>query len=569
MGWYRFEQNFIDMVLDRTNIVELIGRYVDLKRTGENYKGLCPFHSEKTPSFIVNENKGIFKCFGCGESGNAISFLMKHENMSFADAMKKLCDDAHIDLPEARRLTEEEKKKIEKISRQIQLHTELARFYFGRLQENADESKAYLKNRGISEKYIRKFGLGYETGDSKSRDYLQGKGFSQEELLESMIFRKKDDRVYCIFFRRVMFPIFDKRGRVIAFGGRTIDKKGEPKYLNSPESIIFSKKHNLYGLNFVIKDRADKIVLSEGYMDVISLVQHGVKGAVASLGTSLTTQQANLIKAYNKKVYICYDGDSAGIKATQRAIKILNSVGISPYIISLTDAKDPDEFFLKHDLSDFKQIVKDALTPLTFEIETLKNGYDLQIFTQKQEFIQKAALMIKASKDPIEKEYQTKKLADMTDTSIKAVGQLVYDYFSYRRFDGYDKKKLPERVVPNQKQKKNTNEEILLNMLKENVSLSGYISENVRAEDLQDEELKAALQSQAGNDVEPVSEDDKALIDKLLLLIKLDALTGRIEQNNKTQKFITDLGKLDQMSKECIELIKQRERLKIKIKGMI
>ena len=355
------DERFIEQVKSANNIVDIISSYVDLKKMGDNYKGLCPFHNEKTPSFVVNENKQIFKCFGCSEGGNVITFLMRKENIDFVSAMKILCEKARIDFPTNGNYNQESLKLNEKKQRMYDLHINLAKYYFENMQKNIENSMIYLKKRGIDEKTIRKFGIGYETSRSNVVEYLINLGYTKEELLESRVFREKNGNIYSIFFSRIMYPIFDYKNRVVAFGGR-ITQKGEPKYLNSPESIIFKKKEQLYGLNFVKKYGAKRIILVEGYMDVIRLNQNGIVGAVASLGTSLTKEQSEIIKNQNKKVYICYDSDKAGRIATIRAIEILNHVGVKPYIIRLDDYKDPDEFFNKNSSSDFMKKIDTAIS---------------------------------------------------------------------------------------------------------------------------------------------------------------------------------------------------------------
>ncbi|RDY20477.1 DNA primase [Criibacterium bergeronii] len=566
-GSNRIDQTFIDNLLEQVSIVGLIGQYVNLKKSGDSYSGLCPFHHEKTPSFMVNEKKKIFKCFGCNEAGNAISFLMKRENLTFIEALKRLCEYAHIDMPEQRELTQDEIRKYNERNRQIELHTELARLYFNNLANNMDNSKKYLLSRGVNEKAIRKFGLGYEKGDGSSVKYLLDKGFTQKELLDSKIFREKNDRVYSIFFRRVMYPIFDRRGKVIAFGGRTLDKDGQPKYLNSPENIIFFKKNQLYGLNYAIKDNADNIILVEGYMDVISLVQNGMFGAVASLGTSLTKEQAKILKFPNKKVYLCYDSDAAGIKATIRAIDILKAEEINPYIISMADCKDPDEFFQKHTIQEFKQNIRDAKTPLAFKIDILRKSYDLKIYTQKQEFIKRAAALLKIEKDPLEKEYQTKRLASSTDTSVETITQLAYGYYSKNRYNSYNNiqiKKPSTRPVV----KKTTNEERLKKILQKEETFAYYIKDILSEQCLQDEELKKILTRNYEQTTAP-SEQQLQDITKIAIQCKIDYINRKIESNKKSLNSEQQLDILEALFKENINLVKQREDLNNKIRGMM
>lgn len=567
-----FDDRFIEEVKNANDIVEIISKYVDLKRAGDSYKGLCPFHNEKTPSFMVSENKQIFKCFGCGEGGNVITFLMKKENIGFFEAIKLLCENARIELPVNNISSEENLKNYEKKQRMYDLHIELARYYFDNMQKNIENSMDYLKNRGIDEKTVRKFGLGYEVRKSSAIEYLYNHGYTKQELLDSMIFRQKNDELYSIFFSRVMYPIFDYRNRVVAFGGR-ITGSGEPKYLNSPESIIFKKKEQLYGLNLVRKYNAKRIILVEGYMDVIRLNQKGIVGAVASLGTSLTKEQSEIIKKQNKKVYICYDSDKAGRVATVRAIDILQSSNIKPYIISLEGYKDPDEFFNKNKTSDFMAKIENAVSPLSFLIDNIKSEYNINIYSQKLEFIDKASELIKSSNDAIEMEYQTKRLAEITNMSVKSIGVKVYgQYFSPKQFQLNQKsdEKIVKKVFPHiENSDTQTNEKKLIDIISKKPDCIRYIMDILNMDDITDDSFRehySKFLGSNGADLEPKNEEYK-ILRKLALFTKIDILQKKLKKLEQSQNM--DVEEISFIMEEKIKIIKLISNLKEDIKGLI
>lgn len=574
------DERFIEQVKSANNIVDIISSYVDLKKMGDNYKGLCPFHNEKTPSFVVNENKQIFKCFGCGEGGNAITFLMRKENIDFVSAMKILCEKARIDFPTNGNYNQEALKLNEKKQRMYDLHINLAKYYFENMQKNIENSMIYLKKRGIDEKTIRKFGIGYETSRSNIVEYLINLGYTKEELLESMVFREKNGNIYSIFFSRIMYPIFDYKNRVVAFGGR-ITQKGEPKYLNSPESIIFKKKEQLYGLNFVKKYNAKRIILVEGYMDVIRLNQNGIVGAVASLGTSLTKEQSEIIKKQNKKVYICYDSDKAGRIATIRAIEILENVGVKPYIIRLDDYKDPDEFFNNNSSSDFMKKIDTAISTLSFIIDDLKINYNLNVHSQKLEFIDKACEKIKIEQDEVEKEYQVKRISNITNTSIKAIGAKVYGkYFSPKQFKipaeniNYNKDK---KIIPKvEKIGNQINEKNLIQMLYQNPNYITNITDILELEDILDDKIKEYYIQNINKEKYAISQEENQKLRRLALLTKIDKIQEDILniekqiKNLETQNLNSEnINKINLFAQDKIKLIKKRDSLKEEIKGMI
>ena len=338
-----------NQVISANDIVDVIGQYVELKRSGSQYMGLCPFHSEHTPSFSVSRTKQVYHCFGCGESGNVITFLKKYNNMTYQEAMEYLASRAGIVLPKEE-ASPEQKERNKKRDILFSINKDTATYYYRLLRSpKGQKGMAYLKGRALSDKTMNQFGLGYaDGGNSDLVRYLQEKGYSSKDILDSgvAVFREKDG-LKDKFWNRVMYPIMDASGRVIAFGGRVMGD-GIPKYLNSPETLIFEKKKNLYGLNIARntvrnKDK-DYFILCEGYMDVISQHQAGFPMAIASLGTSFTVEQAQVIRRYVTHVFLAYDSDGAGVRAAMRNIGILRDAGVSARVIDLRPYKDPDEF---------------------------------------------------------------------------------------------------------------------------------------------------------------------------------------------------------------------------------
>lgn len=421
-------KEIIEEIKARCDIASVIGDYIKIQPSGQNYKALCPFHVEKTPSFHISTAKQVYKCFGCGEGGDVINFVMKMENLDFMDAVRLLANRCGIDINF--NIDEETKQKIELSKKYQDIHTEAARFYFANLVKSKNRGYDYLRNRGLDDKTIKRFGLGYSQDDwSSLMDYLiDEKGYSVEELLECGLIGKstKTDKYYDKFRNRVMFPIFDYRGNVIGFGGRVLDDS-LPKYLNSPDTLIFNKRHNLYGLNFARKNLSSRtVILVEGYMDLISLYQYGIKIAVATLGTALTSQQARLIKRYADNVIISYDSDGPGTKASLRAIDILVEAGLSVKVLDLKDAKDPDEYVRKYGTDEYRNAMKDAVPRIKFKIDNLKSTFDLSKDQDNIKFAQEAVNIIKQLKSPVEIDYYIKYLSEIVQLDEDAVKREIY-----------------------------------------------------------------------------------------------------------------------------------------------
>lgn len=421
-------KEIIEEIKARCDIASVIGDYIKIQPSGQNYKALCPFHVEKTPSFHISTAKQVYKCFGCGEGGDVINFVMKMENLDFMDAVRMLATRCGIDINF--NIDEDTKRKIELSKKYQDIHTEAARYYFANLLQTKNRGYEYLKNRGLDDRTIKKFGLGYSPDSwSSLMDYLMNeKGYSREELLECGLIGKstKTDKYYDKFRNRVMFPIFDYRGNVIGFGGRVLDDS-LPKYLNSPDTLIFNKRHNLYGLNFARKNLSSRtVILVEGYMDLISLYQYGIQIAVATLGTALTSQQAHLIKRYADNVIISYDSDGPGIKASLRAIDILVEAGLSVKVLNLKDSKDPDEYVRKYGTDEYKKAMRDAVPRIKFKIDNLKDSFDLSRDGDNIKFAKEAVNIIKQLKSPVEIDYYIKYLSGIVQLDEDAVKREIY-----------------------------------------------------------------------------------------------------------------------------------------------
>lgn len=415
----------IEKVRDTSDIVNIISDYIQLKKSGSNYVGLCPFHGEKTPSFTVSETKQFFHCFGCGEGGDAVTFIMKKENLGFPEAIKFLADKMGIAIEETK---PKDEKQSQERNRGYEINKEAARFFFSNLTKDRNVIN-YLYKRNITDKSIKQFGLGYSLDRWNALyNHLKSKGYGDEELEKLGLIGKKsgNDGYYDKFRNRVMFPIIDTKGRVIGFGGRVLDN-AMPKYLNSQETFIFNKGNNLYGLNLLNKfsDRK-RVVLVEGYMDVISLFNKGINYSVASLGTALTERQAKLLKRYGENVYICYDSDQAGINATNKAIQILLNEGIKPKIILLQNYKDPDDFLKENTIEDFENRLNESLNHIDYRIYINKQKYNIDETEGKIKFTIEIAKIIKTLKSPIEKDVYIDKISKEMNISKEAIQKEVF-----------------------------------------------------------------------------------------------------------------------------------------------
>ena len=397
----------VDEIKNRCNIVDVIGRVVTLKKAGANYKGLCPFHNEKTPSFMVSEDKQIFNCFGCGTKGDVIEFVQKYYNLDFHGALEKLAAEYGIDISRSGFGDDNKRAAL------YELNREAAAFFYRNFTTKANPGYAYMAKRGIEPATMRKFGIGYAEDDWNAlRNHFEAKNADKQSLIALGLLSSSKGKDYDKFRDRVMFPIINTRGKVIGFGGRAIGD-GTPKYLNSPESIVFQKKNNLYGLNLTRTDisREDCAILVEGYMDVISLYQHGVRNVSASLGTALTENQAAMLKRYTNNVVLCYDADEAGQNAALRGMDILHKAGFRVKVFHVSDGKDPDEFIKKNGKEAFLKLVKNALPFADYKISLLRKKLDLSTTEGNVTFLRKAAEVLRQL-SPVEADVYIRRIAE-------------------------------------------------------------------------------------------------------------------------------------------------------------
>ena len=417
----------IEEIKSRSDIVKVISDYIKVQQSGSNYKGLCPFHGEKTPSFYINTSKQIYKCFGCGEGGDVINFIMKIENLEFMDAVKLLAKDCGIEINT--NMDEQSKIRMEKIKKFQDINTEAARYYFSNLIKDKNYGYEYLRKRGLDDKIIKNFGLGYAPKAwTNLMDYLISKGYDKNTLVECglVTYKENGNKYYDRFINRVIFPIFDYRGNVIGFGGRVLDD-ALPKYLNSPDTLAFNKKYNLYGLNFARKNISNRtMILVEGYMDLISLYQYGIRNVCATLGTALTLEQGKLLKRYVDNVVISYDSDEAGVKATLRAIDILTSANINVKVLNLKDVKDPDEFIRKYGLVEYQQAIENAVHYIKYKIVQCKKNYDLTKDEDRLKFTKESTKIIKTLKSAVDIDYYIKFLSLESKISEDSLKKEVY-----------------------------------------------------------------------------------------------------------------------------------------------
>ena len=424
-----YSEDIIEEVRQKNDIVEVVSSYVRLQKKGSNHMGLCPFHNEKSPSFCVSQSKQMYHCFCCGVGGNIFTFIMEYENYSFTEALKYLAERARVTLPEAE-YSEEERKKADTKQRLLNIYKDAATFYYYQLY-NTQKGKVaydYLKGRQLSDETIKKFGLGYSNVGGGLYQYLKQKGFDDRLLQMSGLFSYNEKSgTYDKFWNRVMFPIMDINNKVIGFGGRVMGDS-KPKYLNSPETMLFDKSRNLFGMNIARTSRAKNIIICEGYMDVIALHQAGFNNAVASLGTALTGMQANLIKRYTENVLLTYDSDEAGVKAALRAIPILKEVGLTVKVINMRPYKDPDEFIKNLGAEEFSKRIENAQSWFDYEVEAMAKKYDLRDPEEKTKFFNELAKKMLEFTEEIERNNYAEAVARKFNIELKDFRNLINHY---------------------------------------------------------------------------------------------------------------------------------------------
>jgi len=422
----RYSEDLVEEIRLRNDIVDVISGYVKLQRKGSSYFGLCPFHNEKSPSFSVSPGKQMYYCFGCGAGGNVFTFIMEYENYSFTEALKVLADRAGIELPKVD-MSKEAKERADEKTSLLQIQKEAAKFYYYQLKTKEGENAYhYLRGRGLSEEVIQKFGIGYSSKfGGELYKYLKKKGYADELLKQAGLFQVDEKRgMYDKFWNRVIFPIADVNNRVIGFGGRVMGD-AKPKYLNSPETKVFDKSRNLYGLNMARTSRKKNLIICEGYLDVIALHQAGFTNAVASLGTALTSQQASLMKRYTESVLIIYDSDEAGKKAALRAIPLLKQAGLSSKVIDLMPYKDPDEFVQQLGAEELAKRLEEGKNSFIYQIEVLNEDYDMNDPQGKTDFFHAVASRLLEFEDEIERNSYMEAIANQYKVSIESLRKLV------------------------------------------------------------------------------------------------------------------------------------------------
>ena len=415
----RYSEELIDEIRNSNDIVDIISQYVILKRSGRNFFGLCPFHREKTPSFSVSPDKQIFHCFGCGAGGNVIHFISKIENVDFKESLEILADRVGIKLPTLENNVDS--KRLELKEKVYEINKLVATYYHETLYKpQAKPAQEYVKKRKLDNKALKEFCIGYAENANVLNKLLKEKGFTEEEILASDLVIKKGNSYVDRFKNRLIFPIQDIRNRFIAFGGRVLDNS-LPKYINSPENIVYSKARNLYGLNVAKNTKTRKLIIVEGYMDTVSLHQRGIDNVVASCGTALTEAQGRLLRKYAEKVIISYDSDSAGQAATLRGLEILNNLGCDIRILQMEGAKDPDEYVIKYGNGRFNDLVENAISLVEFKIKVLKKGLNIENTNDKIKFMNEIAKILGGVDNKIEQEIYIDKISSDYNISKEAI----------------------------------------------------------------------------------------------------------------------------------------------------
>ena len=492
---------YIQELVARNDIYDTISRYVSLQRAGRLYKGLCPFHSERSPSFMVYPETQSYYCFGCGAGGDVIKFTMEMNSLSYIEAIRFLAQQCGMPMPD------EDDGQAKLKARILQMNKLAARFFYDTLNSEAGRNaRKYLRDRQLSDKTIVNFGLGYAPAEWQGlTNYLRSKGFTDEEMARGYLAaRNKNGNLYDIFRDRVMFPIIDLRGNVIAFGGRRMGDEGGPKYLNSGDTPVFKKSNGLFALNLAKKSGKDSFILAEGYMDVIAMHQAGFNNAVATLGTALTSQQARLIGDYAKKVIISFDSDEAGQKATRRAMEIFEKEDVTVQVLQMTGAKDPDEYIKKYGAQRFEMLLEGANSALDFQLLKLKSQYDIQNAEQRVEYLTKACDVLAGLTNPIQQDVYCTRLANETSTD-KASIKLQIDRARTKNRRKETKKKEQEllrsgvgrQIKVDYRQKGNTmpkayaQQQIISALVRDN-SLYNMVSQQLKPENFTDSDMRAA-----------------------------------------------------------------------------
>lgn len=487
-----YPEELVEEIRSKNDIVDVVSGYVKLQKKGGNYWACCPFHNENTPSFSVSGNKQMYHCFGCGVSGNVFTFVMKYENYTFPEAIRMLADRAGVQLPKVE-YSEEQKARENKRARLLEVNKEAAKFFYYQLrQPHGAIGCQYLQKRELSDETMHRFGLGYAgKNGAELVQYLRKKGFEDELIKEAGLANYSERHgLVSQFWNRVMFPIQDINHRVIGFGGRVMGD-GEPKYLNSPETPVFDKRRNLYGLNFARTARSGNMILCEGYMDVIAMHQAGFTQAVASLGTAFTPEQANLLKRYTDTVYLAYDSDGAGVKAALRGIGILRDAGLTGKVINMRPYKDPDEFMKALGKEAFQERIKQAENSFFFEIRILEGQFDMSDPESKTKFHREIARKLCEFSEEVERDNYLQAIAEKYFIGIDNLRKLVAGYAAQtglakpveRPKSGVQQKNTPEESA-------RRSQRLLITWITDEPSIYGKIKKYVSADDFTEELYK-------------------------------------------------------------------------------
>lgn len=537
-----YPEELVEEVRARNDIVDVVSGYVRMQKKGANYFGLCPFHNEKSPSFSVSPAKQMYYCFGCGAGGNVLTFVMEYENYTFPEALKFLADRAGVKLPEME-LSQEARQKESRRAQLLEVNREAAKYFYFQLRSpQGKPGYEYFKNRQLSEETMKQFGLGYANKTSDDLvHYLHSKGYKDDLLTEAGL-ATFDERfgMHDKFWNRVMFPIQDSNHRVIGFGGRVMGD-GKPKYLNSPETPIFDKSRNLYGLNFARTSRKNNFILCEGYMDVIAMHQAGFNQAVASLGTAFTSGQANILRRYTENIYLAYDSDGAGVNAALRAIGILREVGLTGKIINMQPYKDPDEFIKNLGAEEFQKRIDAAENSFLFEIRILQREYDQQDPESRTKFQREVAKKLCGFSEDAERDNYTIAVADKFQIGLENLRKLV---ISYAAQTGLAK---PIERPKSGVQPKNTPEEsrkkaqrLLITWIADEPALYDKIKKYISAKDFTDP-LYSQVAERLFADLETGSYHPAAII---------DMFTDEEQQRQAAALFHTQLPQSEEMNRE-------------------
>ena len=576
----RYSDEVIDEIRQSNDIVDVISQYVRLKRSGRNYFGLCPFHNEKSPSFSVSPEKQIFHCFGCGVGGNVFTFLMKIEGISFIEAIQNLAERANIVLPKLE--NNEESGKEELKAKVYKVNEFAAEYYHKNLYlPTAKIAQEYVKKRKLSNETLKSFRIGFSGKFDELYKELKKQGFAETEILESGLVNKSDRGQYIDRYRnRLMFPICDVRGRVIAFGGRVLDDS-KPKYINSPENVVYSKGRHLFGLNVAKKGQGvlKKILIVEGYMDVISLHQRGITNVVAPLGTALTQQQGWLLRKNAEQIILSFDSDEAGLNAKIRALDILQNMGCDLRVLNMEGAKDPDEYIVKFGNARFTNLIEKALSVVEFKVKLLKDKLNLENVNDKIKFLNEIAKIISKIDNNMEREVYIDRISKEYDISKEAIYSEVNKLtYSNKSDEKVLEKKKPVLVHKNEntvqiseavRRRENT---VLSILLTENVNFFEVIKQNMKPDDFKDE-INKKIAKKLYEELEKGNSNINAILDEMTEeeqnhITEIMAMDFEIEDMEKAIDDIMqsyEKEKLNQRKLEIIELLeKQAEEEKKK-----